>query len=103
MDWHVSSKGKDWPIYICGVFFGLPMFYSVVFFVFVVLFQDSLKRLESKSYLEQIVIVFGAIVIYFAARINLDGNQKKKREKDAIIESQKIRIYELESEISRIK
>jgi hypothetical protein len=81
------------------VIYGLPLMYSVIGLGFVILFQGFFELLDTKGYWEQVLICFGVISLMFSIRVYLDGERKKILEKDGIIEYQRKRIYELETQI----
>jgi hypothetical protein len=86
-------------IFMWVVIYGLPLMYSVIGLGFVILFQGFFELLDTKGYWEQVLICFGVISLMFSIRVYLDGERKKILEKDGIIEYQRKRIYELETQI----
>lgn len=102
IDWHSKqpeNKLQKLISYLSIIFFGLPMFYSFVVFVFVVFFQELIEYIESRNNFEQVILVFGLIVFYFFLKIYLEKERNKIKEKDNIIESQKNEIRELNTKI----
>jgi len=93
----------DVLIFIYVIFWGLPLFLSVVLLGFIIVFQGTLKFLDSRNYWEQIVICFGFIALYFSIRIYLDGEKIKNRQKDSLIETQRKAIIELQEKISMME
>lgn len=90
---------SDFLIFIYAVFWGIPLLISLVVLGYIILFEGTLKFLDSRNYWEQILICFGFIALYFSIRIYLDGEQVKKLQKDAIIAAQRKTIAELELKI----
>jgi hypothetical protein len=124
-DWHTSGL-RDWQrpytkkinnflnktfhkslddllIFIYVIFWGLPSFLSLVLLGYIILFEGTLKFLDSRNYWEQIIICFGFIALYFVIRVYLDEEKIKKSQKDLIIDKQRKTIIELEQKIRMIE
>lgn len=101
---NVFNTGLDDLLgFIFALFWGLPLFIICFVLGFIVLFEGTLKLLDSRNYWEQILIYFGFISLYFAIRIYLDGEKLKKIEKDSLIEIHKKIIIDLREKLSLIE
>lgn len=93
----------DFLVVITVIIWGIPLMYSFIFLVIIVLFEGTLNLIDSKNYWEQILICFGFINLFFAIRIYLDGEKIKKIDKDLLIEIQRKTIVDLERKLSLIE
>ena len=67
------------------------------------IFFGTLDFLSTRNYWEQILLIFGFIILFFAIRIELNGIAFRKDKKEQIINEQSRTIRILEEEIEQLK
>ncbi len=103
IDWHARGKKIRFLEYLAIIISAISLFIAVIGFGFIVIFEGSLKFLDSKSYWEQVILSFGLIVFYFGLKIYYDEALFNEAKKNSIIESQKKTILELKRRIETLE
>ena len=86
----------DVRMFVVILFFAMPAFAAVVLVGYLILFEGTLKFLDSKSYWEQVFYSFAIICLFFCVRIYLDSEKFKIAEKDKEIKELRNQIWKLE-------
>jgi hypothetical protein len=100
---YFNKSLDDILIFVYVIFWGLPFLYSAIAVGFIILFEGTLRFLDSRSYWEQIILFYGLIADFFAIQIYLNGRKLKLNEKDLIIDSQRKKIAALERKIQELE
>jgi Na+-transporting methylmalonyl-CoA/oxaloacetate decarboxylase gamma subunit len=97
----INSKKNNIFLYIIVIITLIPLSSAVIIIGFIIIPNGIINYLHENSYAEQIILVFGLILIYFIMRIISDDREKKKAKNQELISNQAKEIRYLETELKK--